>query len=89
MTQVQLYGMDEILDGQVISTSILEPVAVGEDGFSAVKKVGSLALLLGPAGATEGKPFSVQPVLQVRDPEVSATLRRVGDMTYLVDCSWR
>ena len=82
--QVQLYGIDDIINGTVLSTTILEPSAGGEGGFADVQAVGSLALVLNPAGAIEGKPFSVQPVLQVRSTEVST---RLPPLTPHLGCS--
>ena len=78
VTQVQLYGIDDIVNGTVISTSILEPSTVDAGGFADLKEVGSLVLMLNPAGAIEGKPFAVQPTLQVLSPDVSTMLQPVS-----------
>ena len=78
VTQVQLYGIDDIVNGTVLSTSILEPSTVVADGFADLKDVGSLVLMLNPAGAIEGKPFAVQPTLQVLSPDVSTVLLPVS-----------
>ena len=78
VTQVQLYGIDDIVNGTVISTSILESSTVDAGGFADLKKVGSLVLMLNPAGAIEGKPFAVQPALQVLSPDVSTVLQPVS-----------
>ncbi|XP_076438726.1 fibrocystin-L-like isoform X2 [Babylonia areolata] len=76
VTQVQLYGMDEIINATIVSISVLDPTTAssasgGESGggFETVRQVGSLELKVNPAGASENAPFTVQPVLQFKSPE--------------------
>lgn len=71
VTQVQLYGMNDILNATVLYTSILEPSAGPEASFSSLKKVGSLVMTSHPVGGKEGQLFTTQPQLQVQDSNVS------------------
>ena len=57
VTQVQLYGMDNIVNATVLYTSILEPSAGPDASFSTLQKVGSLVMTSHPVGGKEGQPF--------------------------------
>ena len=71
VTQVQLYGMDDVINATVLYTSILEPSAGAGASFSGLQKVGTLVLTSHPVAGTEGQPFPTQPQLQVQDSSVS------------------
>lgn len=71
MTQVQLYGMDSIINATVLYTSILEPSAGPDATFSSLQKVGTLVMTSHPVGGKEGQqPLITQPQLQVQDTNV-------------------
>ena len=73
VTQIQLYGMDSVINGTVTYTAIREPTAAIDAGFSTLEKVGTLSLTTHPVAAFEGQEFSTMPQLQVLDSNVSET----------------
>ncbi|KAK7468036.1 hypothetical protein BaRGS_00036740, partial [Batillaria attramentaria] len=84
VTQVQLYGMDDVLNATVLYTAIREPSAGADASFSTLQKVGSLVMATHAVGAKEGHPFSVQPVLQVQDQQGN-----VVDYLGAIDTPWQ
>ncbi|KAK7105773.1 hypothetical protein V1264_017108 [Littorina saxatilis] len=84
VTQVQLYGMDSIINATVLYTSILEPSAGPDATFSSLQKVGTLVMTSHPVGGKEGQPLITQPQLQVQDTNGAAV-----DYLGALDTPWR
>ncbi|KAK7468043.1 hypothetical protein BaRGS_00036747 [Batillaria attramentaria] len=67
ITQVQLYGMDTLINTTVLYTAILEHSSTPGAEPTVLQKVGSMLLTSHPFDGRENRPFRVQPVLKVHD----------------------
>ena len=87
VTQIQLYGMDSVINGTVTYTAIREPTAAVDAGFSTLEKVGTLSLTTHPVAAFEGQEFSTMPQLQVLDSNVSEIKIYLSSLSILFYCN--
>lgn len=70
---IQLNGLSDVVQAPVSYVTLVDPSAGSDAGPITVQRVGNLTLTSHPAGAVEGRAFSVQPVLSVFDDEVSTS----------------
>lgn len=78
INQIQLYGMDSVINATVLYTAVLEPSwntsASNQGQLTTIQRVGSLELTTHPVGGIEGRLFSVNAVLQVKDQNVCSII---------------